>query len=77
MRNAEVVPPSQHNPNVSEALERVVLKALARERDERYQWALELHDDLQQFLIEENSVFNTNNSASCSSTNTATKSPMR
>ena len=60
VRNAEVVPPSQHNPNVSEALERVVLKALARERDERYQWALELHDDLQQFLIEENSVFNTN-----------------
>lgn len=58
VRAAEVVPPSQHNPNISEALDAVVLKALARERDERYQWAMELHDDLQQFLIEDQNIFN-------------------
>ena len=58
VRAAEVVPPSQHNPNINEALDAVVLKALARERDERYQWAMELHDDLQQFLIEDQSIFN-------------------
>ena len=58
VRNAEVVPPSHHNPRVGEALERVVLKALARERDERYQWAMELHDDLQRYLIEDETVFN-------------------
>ncbi|HET6346597.1 MAG TPA: serine/threonine-protein kinase, partial [Myxococcota bacterium] len=57
VRNAEVVPPSQHNPAVTEALEAVMLKALARERDERYGSAAELHDDLQQFLIEDNTVF--------------------
>jgi serine/threonine protein kinase len=57
VRNAEVVPPSQHNPAVSEAFEAVMLKALARERDERYGSAAELHDDLQQFLIEDNTVF--------------------
>jgi serine/threonine protein kinase len=58
VRNAEVVPPSEHNPEVTEALEKVVLKALARERDERYQWAIELHDDLQRFLIEGDTIFN-------------------
>jgi serine/threonine protein kinase len=58
VRNAEVTPPTEHNPQISPELERVLLKALARERDERYQWASELHDDLQQFLIEDNTIFN-------------------
>ena len=58
VRAAEVTPPREHNPAIPESLEQVVLTALARERDARYQWALELHDSLQQFLIEENSVYN-------------------
>ena len=58
VRNADVPSPSQVNPNVSPELERVMMKALAKERDERYQWASELHDDLQQFLIEENTIYN-------------------
>ena len=57
VRNADVTPPTQHNPNIPETLERVMLKALARERDERYSHAADLADDLQQFLIEENSIF--------------------
>ncbi|MBI3178814.1 MAG: serine/threonine protein kinase, partial [Deltaproteobacteria bacterium] len=58
VRNAEVTPPSQHNPTIPAELERIMLKALAKERDERYQWCAELHDDLQQFLIEDNTIFN-------------------
>ncbi len=58
VRNADVPPPTQHNPSISPELERVLLKSLAKERDERYQWASELHDDLQQFLIENNTIFN-------------------
>jgi serine/threonine protein kinase len=58
VRNAEVVPPTQYNPSIPESLEQVVLKALSRERDERYQWAMELHDDLQRYLIEGETIFN-------------------
>ncbi|MBN1962464.1 MAG: serine/threonine protein kinase [Deltaproteobacteria bacterium] len=58
VRNAEVTPPSQLNPAISEPLERLMLKALSRDRDERYAWASDLHDDLQQFLIEDNTIFN-------------------
>jgi len=58
VRNAEVPLPTTHNPNIPPALEQVMMKALARERDERYAWASDLADDLQQFLIEENNIYN-------------------
>jgi serine/threonine protein kinase len=58
VRNAEVIPPTQHNPSIPEALEKVMLKALAREQADRYTWASDLADDLQQFLIEDNTIFN-------------------
>lgn len=58
VRNAEVPPPRTHNPDIPEALEAIVLKTLARDRDERYQWASELHEELQQFLIVQNSIYN-------------------
>jgi len=58
VRNAEVPPPTEHNPAIPPELERVLLKTLSKERDERYQWASELHDDLQQFLIEDNTIYN-------------------
>lgn len=57
VRNAEVVPPSQINPDISPELERVIMKALAKERDERYQWASDFSEDLQQFLIMDGTVF--------------------
>jgi serine/threonine protein kinase len=47
-----VVPPSQVNPRVPEKLERVLLKALARDVDERYQDAAEMYRDLERVLHE-------------------------
>ena len=44
------MPPSSYNKKIPQELERVVLKALARDPDDRYQNAIDLHDDLQSFL---------------------------
>jgi len=45
-----IAPPSEANPHVPEALDRVVLKALSRDRGQRYQWASEMAADLRAFL---------------------------
>ncbi|HEY8211429.1 MAG TPA: protein kinase [Myxococcaceae bacterium] len=57
VRKAEVTPPSTYNRRVPENLEKIVLKALARDVDTRYQYANELADDLQRFLITSDSIF--------------------
>jgi len=41
-----VTPPSEHNPNVSKELDRVVMKSMEKGRDERYQSAEEFRQDL-------------------------------
>jgi serine/threonine protein kinase len=51
VRNAEVDPPSRLNPKIPPELERIVMKALARNVEDRYQWANELQDDLHQLLV--------------------------
>jgi eukaryotic-like serine/threonine-protein kinase len=51
VRNAEVPLPSTFNAAVPPALERVVLKALAREQEDRYQWASDLQEDLMKYLL--------------------------
>jgi serine/threonine protein kinase len=51
VRNAVVPQPSSINPSIPPELEKVLLKALAREPDDRYQWASDLHDDLVRFLV--------------------------
>jgi TonB family protein len=50
VRKAEVVAPSQVNADVSAALDAVVLKALARERDARYATGSEMLRDLESIL---------------------------
>jgi serine/threonine protein kinase len=50
VRNVEIIPPSSINSQIPEQLERIVLKALAKDVEDRYQNALDLHDDLQAFL---------------------------
>ena len=57
VRAAVVQPPRELNADISEDFERVVLKALARERDDRYANAAELAEDLQPFLIADGTVF--------------------
>ncbi|MGB0678312.1 MAG: protein kinase domain-containing protein [Polyangiales bacterium] len=49
VRMAAVPPPSQIVPHVSPAMDHIVLKALAREPDDRYATAAELQEDLQAF----------------------------
>ncbi len=57
VRKAEVAPPSTYNRKIPEQLEKIVLKALAKDVDERYQYASELGDDLQRFLITSDTLF--------------------
>ncbi|MBI5495166.1 MAG: protein kinase [Deltaproteobacteria bacterium] len=59
VRNAEVVPPTAYNKKVNKELEGIVMKALAREVEDRYQWASDLAEDLQPCLIEERSIYST------------------
>ncbi|MCK5807951.1 serine/threonine protein kinase [bacterium] len=49
IKNADVPKPSVFNSAVTPELDRIVLKALAKDRDERYQWASEFAEDLKQF----------------------------
>jgi serine/threonine protein kinase len=57
VRNVDVVPPSTYNRRIPEVLENIVMKALAKDVDDRYQWCSELQDDLQRFLITSDSIF--------------------
>ena len=49
-RSGQIDPPSAQNPEVPEGLDRVVLKALTRHVDDRYQSAIELRDALWSFV---------------------------
>ncbi|MBX5481657.1 MAG: protein kinase [Myxococcaceae bacterium] len=57
VRKAEVLPPSTFNRRIPEGLEKIVLKALAKDVEDRYQYASDLADDLQKFLITSDSIF--------------------
>jgi len=48
--DGKIVPPRQVRPDIPEAVEQILLKALATDRDERYQTAWELQNDLDRFL---------------------------
>ena len=50
VRNVEILPPSTYNRKIQPELERIVLKALAKDVDDRYQNAIDLHDELQAFV---------------------------
>ena len=57
VRNVDVQPPRAVNPNIPEAIEKVILKALAKDVDDRYQWCSEMLADLQAFLMTQDVVF--------------------
>jgi len=50
--NVDVPPPSTHRPNYPKELERIVMRALCRDRDRRYASAAELALDLEAFARE-------------------------
>jgi serine/threonine protein kinase len=50
VRNVEILPPSTYNRRIPEELERICMKALAKDVEDRYQNAIDLHDDLQAFM---------------------------
>jgi serine/threonine protein kinase len=50
VRAANVEPPSARNKRVPPEIDAIVMKALARDRDERYAWASEMAADLRTFL---------------------------
>ncbi|MEE9270665.1 MAG: protein kinase [Candidatus Krumholzibacteria bacterium] len=47
--NEDARPPSEHNPEIDPALDRMVLKALAKDPGERYQTAQEFEAELREF----------------------------
>ncbi len=57
VRKVEIVPPTTYNPKIPAELEQIVLKALAKDVDERYQTALDLHDDIQSFVYTSGNMF--------------------
>lgn len=50
VRKVEVLPPSHFNRRVPAELERIVMKALAKDVDHRYQYASELAEDLRTLM---------------------------
>ncbi len=50
VRKVDIDPPSVVAPWVDAELERIIMKSLTREREERYQWARELAEDLARYL---------------------------
>ena len=52
VQQARVTPPSQVEPSIPLKLERIMLKALAREPEDRYLHAAEMAADLTRFLLE-------------------------
>jgi serine/threonine protein kinase len=57
VRNVEMVPPTRLNKNLSPHLERIVMKALAKTREDRYRYASEMAEDLQRYLFATNQPF--------------------
>lgn len=57
VRNVEIMPPSTYNRRIPDELEQIVLKALAKDVEDRYQTAMDLHDDLQSFMYTSGNFF--------------------
>ena len=64
VRNVDVQNPRAINPNIPEAIERIIMKALAKDVDDRYQWCSEMLADLQAFLMSQEVVFTAKSLAS-------------
>ncbi|MBW1871320.1 MAG: serine/threonine protein kinase, partial [Deltaproteobacteria bacterium] len=59
VRNAIIAPPTTYNRKIPSDLEAIVMRALAREPEERYDWASDLQEDISKFLLEDGSLITT------------------
>ena len=50
VRNVDVPPPSKTVPGCPEPIEKIILKGLAKDVEDRYQWGAEMQEDLQAYL---------------------------
>ena len=57
VRNVDIPRPRAINPNIPEEVERIIMKALARDAEDRYQWCSEMVADLQRWLMSQENVF--------------------
>lgn len=57
VRNGDVESPKKYNPDIPDELEAIMMKALAKDRKERYSYASDMHDDLQRFMILNNYMY--------------------
>lgn len=57
VRNVEIMPPTAYNRNIPDSLEKIILKALAKDADDRYQYASEMAEDIQRFMISQGILF--------------------
>ncbi len=57
VRNVDCRPISKVNPACPPALEKIIMKALTKEVEDRYQWASEMMEELQAFLMGFDPVF--------------------
>src|SRR5207253_78959 len=57
VRNVDIPRPRQVNPAIPEEVERIIMKMLARDAEDRYQWCSEVVADLQRYLMSQPQVF--------------------
>jgi len=57
VRNVEILPPTTYNRNIPDTLEKIVLKALSKDPDDRFQSSYDMQEELQRFLILSKSNF--------------------
>ncbi len=57
VRNVSILPPSTFNRNIPPPLEKIVLRALSKDPDDRYTTAYDMQEDLQKFLIFNDTAF--------------------
>jgi len=57
VRNVDIFPPSHFNRNIPRQLEDIVLRALARDPDDRYQHAGDMQAELQSFLMSQPEMY--------------------
>ena len=57
IRKVEISPPSLYNPNIPDQLEEIVLKALSKDPDDRFQSAYKFAEALESFMRDEDYYF--------------------